>query len=406
MNKLVTKVFCSLVASLLIFCLLFVNQSFAATTHELKASLGPTQYKITTSCSNGYIDPNMYVAKGKNIKIHYDAFRGYYVKSISIDGKSVSPSKYPTAYKFTSVTKKHSIKVVCAIKKYNVKVNVYTLPAGETALTKAKLKGTYNKVFSYNSSDILVKLPTSSYNCFAIVAGARRYGGVKTLPMMRAAEEFGFKSQNVTSTSNVLKIYYQERSTTSGGNAIVVDSDEHQPANVTPSYDVMFTSDEGASINANKLSVEEGCVIDKLPNAELKFGYMANGWVADEDVVLKDGTEIEAGEVMSPFVARMIKVTEPLNLSYVTDELDEQLAYASVSSSIENGVINYCGNVNLVNGSDCVFEYVPYDGYEVKSVQIGNTIYEVKSWKSYENSYKIKNVTGATTVKVKCVKID
>ena len=69
-------------------------------------------YNINTYCTNGKItDTNLYMA-GQNIKITYSPAKGKKIKSITVDGKTVSTSKNKTSYTFKKLNKNHTIEVV------------------------------------------------------------------------------------------------------------------------------------------------------------------------------------------------------------------------------------------------------------------------------------------------------
>ena len=66
---------------------------------------------IKTSCTNGSITPsNRYMASG-SYTISYSPKPGYQISSITVDGKSVSTSKYPTSYTFSALKANHTINV-------------------------------------------------------------------------------------------------------------------------------------------------------------------------------------------------------------------------------------------------------------------------------------------------------
>ena len=49
---------------------------------------------------------------GQNIKITYSPAKGKKIKSITVDGKTVSTSKNKTSYTFKKLNKNHTIEVV------------------------------------------------------------------------------------------------------------------------------------------------------------------------------------------------------------------------------------------------------------------------------------------------------
>lgn len=70
-------------------------------------------HKITTAVEHGTIDPgvsNLIDDARKEIK--YSPDENYKLKSVTVDGKSVDISKYPTSYTFEKIREDHDIKVV------------------------------------------------------------------------------------------------------------------------------------------------------------------------------------------------------------------------------------------------------------------------------------------------------
>lgn len=88
------------------------------------------RYNIITKCVNGTITPSQryiarppksktYYTSGKSIKsksntitIKYNPSKGKKIKSIKIDGKSISVKKHPKSYTFNKLDKNHTVEVV------------------------------------------------------------------------------------------------------------------------------------------------------------------------------------------------------------------------------------------------------------------------------------------------------
>lgn len=71
------------------------------------------KYSITTSVTGGKIDESITgITKGDNKTINYSSSKGYKLKSITIDGKKVDITKYPSSYTFSDIAANHDIKVV------------------------------------------------------------------------------------------------------------------------------------------------------------------------------------------------------------------------------------------------------------------------------------------------------
>lgn len=68
-------------------------------------------FTISTSCKNGTITATRPWLAGQTVKIKYSPKKGYKLKSIKVDGSSVSISKHPDSYTFKNIDKKHSVKV-------------------------------------------------------------------------------------------------------------------------------------------------------------------------------------------------------------------------------------------------------------------------------------------------------
>ncbi|MGR1083458.1 hypothetical protein ACUYFE_05445, partial [Olegusella massiliensis] len=79
--------------------------------------------KITTSVTNGTIDPSCDAYKGDTKTINYAPKDGYKLKSVTVDGAEVDISKYPSSYTFTNLDKSHEIAVVYELPTYTVTYN-------------------------------------------------------------------------------------------------------------------------------------------------------------------------------------------------------------------------------------------------------------------------------------------
>ena len=99
--------------------------------------------KITTSVTNGTIDPSCDVYKGDNKTINFAPKDGYKLKSVTVDNEQVDISKYPNSYTFTNLDKNHEIAVVYELPTYTVTYNW----GGEAPKGKAVPKdtGSYHK---------------------------------------------------------------------------------------------------------------------------------------------------------------------------------------------------------------------------------------------------------------------
>ena len=80
-------------------------------TYAVNAT-APAKYEITTSVINGRITSASDVEEGEDKTIEYQANEGYTLKSITVDGTSMSIADYPDSYTFTNVQEAHSIRVV------------------------------------------------------------------------------------------------------------------------------------------------------------------------------------------------------------------------------------------------------------------------------------------------------
>ena len=81
---------------------------------------GRVKLKITTSVTNGTIDPSCDVYKGDKKTINYAPKDGYKLKSVTVDGTEVDISQYPSSYTFTNLDKNHEIAVVYELPTYTV----------------------------------------------------------------------------------------------------------------------------------------------------------------------------------------------------------------------------------------------------------------------------------------------
>ncbi|WP_143803036.1 SHIRT domain-containing protein [Olsenella urininfantis] len=84
---------------------------------------GRVKLKITTSVTNGTIDPSCDAYKGDNKTINYAPKDGYKLKSVTVDGAEADISQHPSSYTFTNLDKNHEIAVVYELPTYTVTYN-------------------------------------------------------------------------------------------------------------------------------------------------------------------------------------------------------------------------------------------------------------------------------------------
>jgi hypothetical protein len=69
-------------------------------------------FKLTTSVKNGEISGSQKtVDYGSNYTVNYEPYPDYEIESITVDGESLNPTKYPESYVFDSISKNHTIDV-------------------------------------------------------------------------------------------------------------------------------------------------------------------------------------------------------------------------------------------------------------------------------------------------------
>uniref|UniRef100_UPI0015C4F8B9 SHIRT domain-containing protein n=1 Tax=Collinsella vaginalis TaxID=1870987 RepID=UPI0015C4F8B9 len=109
---------------------------------------GRVKLKITTSVTNGTIDPSCDAYKGDNKTINYAPKDGYKLKSVTVDGAEADISQHPSSYTFTNLDKNHEIAVVYELPTYTV---TYSW-GGEAPEGKAVPKdtGSYHKGDHYD----------------------------------------------------------------------------------------------------------------------------------------------------------------------------------------------------------------------------------------------------------------
>lgn len=69
-------------------------------------------FMVTTSCKNGKITYSREWMAGQDVKITFTPFKGYKLKSLTVDGKKMNIKKYSSSYTIKNIDNTHKIKVV------------------------------------------------------------------------------------------------------------------------------------------------------------------------------------------------------------------------------------------------------------------------------------------------------
>ena len=183
------------------------------TVYAKFSKTGKSVFAITTAVTGGYISADTRVRKGASHTVTYEPDEGHVLKSITIDGKEVDISAYPTEYTFENVSSDHIIEVVFvkeAVKAKVVKGKIYTVNGKKykvTKVAKGKTAGTVTFVKGKKVKSLLVpatvKIKGDTYKVTAIGARAFTYKKIRTVTIGKNVKKI---SKNAFRSSGVTKV--------------------------------------------------------------------------------------------------------------------------------------------------------------------------------------------------------
>ncbi len=92
--------------------------------HSIAVLFEIDTFTITTSVTNGTIDPSTTVNYGDDITISYSANTGYHLQKVKVDGVNLDIATYPNSYTFSDVQDNHTIEVIYRIDKFLIDTTV------------------------------------------------------------------------------------------------------------------------------------------------------------------------------------------------------------------------------------------------------------------------------------------
>jgi len=135
------------------------SYTFANVTHAhiILAVFEINTYDITTSVTNGTIDPSTTVEHGDDVTINYSPDAGYHLDSLLIDGSPVDITLYPASYTFNDVDDDHTIEA-------NFVSNTYTIDTSATG------SGTIDPdvTVDYGNDVTINYAPSTGYHVFSV----------------------------------------------------------------------------------------------------------------------------------------------------------------------------------------------------------------------------------------------
>ena len=234
------------------------------------------KYKITTSVIGGTIDPSVDAYYNDNVTINHSPNEGYYLDSMEIDGKSVTP--VPNAYTFNNIEANHHIHVVYKIKKFNVTTSVengYIDPS---------------EVVEYGNSTIKTYTPLSAKYALRKIL----VDGVD-VDITQYPAKFSFIN---IKAHHSIHVKYEEK-----------------PIVVT------YESDEGGEITGTRTEWRDIADSPRGSTQKDKAMHRFSHWVANKPVTLKDGLMFTAGSPLTMENIYNVALEESITFTAIHEKL-------------------------------------------------------------------------------------
>ena len=315
--------------------------------HDIKVVYEKLKYKITTDATNGTIDDNATVEYGASKTINYAPNEGYTLKSVTVDGKEVDITQYPSSYSFKNVTKNHDIKVVYEKLKYGIATNVTngTITPYQTAEYGDNKTISYEPNEGYKLRSVTVDgkaVDITKYPSSYTFSNIKANHDVKVVYELKSFDittsvEHGTIDPDVTKDYGTSEtIHYAPESDQYKLKSVTVDISKYPteyPFNnikadhtidvkfVRKDFTVTYTSDEGGQITGLK---EEWKDPNENPTGTTqsdKNMYRFSHYVANVPVTLKDGKTIAAGKAITPGQIPNVVVNSDIEFKAIHDKL-------------------------------------------------------------------------------------
>ena len=384
--------------------------------HTISVVYEPDTYTITTTALHGSIDETATVEYGQGRTISYAPDAGYKLHKLTVDGKAVDISKYPTSYGFTDVKSDHTIDAEFIASEHTISTEVVngvislgdgkqvsgdvSVTDGESrtlwfqpdhgyALISVVVDGidvTESNPKSYTFSDV------HEDHDVKVVFAKKDDRSVTTSVTNGTIDASTFVEYNGTVTINYApKAGYHLKSVKVNGVAQNLDacaSSVTLKAVVTnQTVEVVYEADEhtietsanaGGTIDATcKVATDETKTINYAPKA----GYHVKS-------VTVDGEPVDVGAHPTSYTFDAVQGDHTVDVVFEKDGI-------AVTTSVEGGTITPSFTTDY--GTDAVVSYEPSEGYHLKSVKVNGQ--DVTSDKTAK-SVTISSIKAATTVDV------
>ncbi len=307
-------------------------------TYDASGLVFEKEYTITSSAeSNGSIDPegDVVITEGDNRTFNIAADKGYSVKDVLVDGKSVGAKD---TYTFENVTSDHTIS---ATFKKDVVYHRITVNASSNGSIEpkgdAEVKEGENATFDITAD--------TGYHIKDVLVDGKSIG-IKN----------SYTFENVTSDHTINAIFEKDPD-----NKYIITASYQGEGTINPSDNVELTEGEA-----------------------VMFRIMAADGYHIKDVLV-DGKSVGA---KSTYAFNNVKENHTISAVFEKDMHE----YTIKTTSGSHGGIEPGGDVTLMEGENHTFEILPDDGYHVKDVLVDGKSIGIK------NSYTFENVTSDHTI--------
>ncbi len=384
--------------------------------HSISVVYEPDTYTITTTAAHGSIDETVTVARGEGRTISYAPDAGYKLHKLTVDGKDVDISKYPTSYAFTDISSDHTVHAEFIASEHTIATEVVggtamledgktvtgdvTVADGDTqtvwyqpsygyALISVVVDGidvtdanpksyTFEDVHEDHSVKVVFAKVDDRSVTTSVVGGtidASTFVGYNEDVTINYAPKAGYhlKSVKVNGVAQDLKKCATSVTltavTTNQMVEVVFEADEH-----TITCDAGF----GGTIDATcKAKTDE----TKTINYKANTGYHVKS-------VTVDGKSVDVGAHPTSYTFDSVQSDHDIKVTFEKDGI-------AVTTSVEGGTITESFTCDY--GTDAVVSYEPYAGYHLKSVKVNGR--DVTS-DSCAKAYTIASIREATSVDV------
>ena len=321
-------------------------------------------YRITTTVSNGTIDPGMDVAGNTNKTINYKANDGYKLKSLKVDGVFVSVKNYPTSYTFTQVKDNHRVEAVFA-------------KDGETNMKNIALSvvnGTIDKSEAVsNGGNKVVKFqPTAGYQLAKVMLDGAEVPKAQWTPFLGGSYSF----TNVTKDRSLQVIYEKSNGT-------------------TDTYTIT------TKVTNGKIDVSK--TVSKNGSKTITYSGLSGYHLAKIEI---DGSALSAEEMKNNANSYTFSdVTKDHNISVYYEADKDAIKDYEIKVTAKNGKINDDKsevNLTVKKGESTKVTYTPDAGYRLKSLILNDKPLDIAT---YKDSYTFTNVDANQVLKVEFEKV-